>query len=74
MCTKVSKYADGEALKESWKFAVQQFVREVNTFAQEMSIGLIMLLLFIAKIALYGTLLLLGVKFGWKFVQKVWRN
>jgi hypothetical protein len=69
-----SKYADGEALKESWKFAVQQFVREVNAFAQEMSIGLIMLLLFIAKVALYGTLLLLGVKFGWKFVRKTWQS
>ncbi len=69
-----STYVDGEALKDSWKRAVQQFVNNVNTFAQEMSIGLVMLLLLIAKIALYGTLLLLGVKFGWKFVQKVWRS
>lgn len=69
-----SKYADGEALKASWKNAVQQFVQNVNQFAQEMSIGLIALILFIFKFALYGILLLLVAKFGWKFVQKVWRS
>ncbi len=69
-----STYADGEALKDSWKRAVQQFVNNVNTFAQEMTIGLVMLLLLIAKIALYGTLLLLGIKFGWKFVRKTWQS
>ena len=67
-----STYADAEVLKASWKMAVQEFVRTLNNFAQEeMSSGLVLLFLFIAKIVLYGTLLLLGAKFGWKFVQKV---
>jgi hypothetical protein len=67
-------YVDEEALKDSWKMALQQFVLNVNQFAQEMSIGLLALVLFVIKFALYGTLLLVAVKFGWKFVQKVWQN
>ncbi len=69
-----SKYADGEALKNSWKMAVQQFVQTINQFAQEMSIGLVVLILFILRFALYGALLLIALKFGWKYVTKVWRN
>jgi hypothetical protein len=67
-------YADGEALKDSWKFAVQEFVRKVNQFAQEMSIGLFMLMLAIFKYALYGLIMLFVLKFGWKFVQGVWKS
>jgi hypothetical protein len=67
-------YIDKDAIKDSWKMAVRQFVLTVNQFAQEMSIGLIALLLLILKFALYGIILLIVVKFGWKFVRSTWQS
>lgn len=69
-----SKYADWEALHDSWKMALKQFVHIINQFAQEMSIGLVVLLVSILKFAVYGVILLLTVKFGWKFVRNMWQR
>ncbi len=69
-----SEYIDNEVLSDSWKSAFQQFVFNVNQFAQEVSIGFVMLLLTILKFVLYGIVLLIVAKFGWKYVQTIWKG
>ncbi len=69
-----NKFVDKEEIENSWKFAVQQFVRDMNGLLQEISIGLIALLFMVAKFALYFFLLLFVVKFGWTFAKKIWQS
>lgn len=65
-------YIDGEAIKDSWKAAVQRFLVDVNTLVQEMSIGFVTLLLMVVKFALYAVVLLFVLRFGWTFAKQVW--
>lgn len=67
-------YVDGEALKDSWKVAVQRFLVDVNTLIQEMSIGFVTLLLMLVKFALYAVVLLFVLRFGWTFAKQVWNK
>jgi len=69
-----NKFVDGEAMKNSWKAAVQQFVREVNTLVQDLSIGFVTLLLILLKFALYGLVLLFAARFSWSVAKKIWVN
>lgn len=67
-------YVDGEAIKDSWKFALQRFIVDVNTLIQEMSIGFIALILLIIKFTLYAVVLLFVLRFGWSFAKQVWNK
>ena len=67
-----NKFVDGQAVKDSWKAAVQELVRDINTFAQEVSLGFIALIFMIAKFVLYGLVLLFVARFGWSFVKGFW--
>jgi hypothetical protein len=69
-----NKYVDGEALKDSWKFAVREFVQEMNTVAQDVSIRLLTLLAISLQYALYFFLALVFVKYGWKWAKAIWRK
>lgn len=69
-----NKFVDGEEIQNSWKFAVQQFVRESNRLVQELSIGLVAFLLAIVKFALYFVVILFVVRIGWTFAQKIWKT
>ncbi len=69
-----SKFVDEQQIKDSWKFAMQQFVRDTNKLVQDLSIGFVTLLLNIVKFALYGIVLLLVVRFGYIFARKVWKG
>jgi hypothetical protein len=69
-----NKFIDGEEMKNSWKAAVQQFVREVNNLFQDLSIGFVTLLLLIVKFALYGIVLLFAARFGWSAARNIWIN
>ncbi len=68
-----SKFVNTEALKDSWKQAVQQSVYEMNTLIQDLSIGLLALILTIIKFALYLGIILIVARVGWSFSKKVWK-
>ncbi len=67
-----STYTDWKEVRDSWKMAVQQFVRETNKLMQDISIGLASLVLTIVKFGLYFVVLIFVARFGWAFVKKVW--
>ncbi len=69
-----NKFVDGEEIKDSWKLAVKQFVRETNNLVQDLSIGFVTLLLTLVKFALYGIVLLFVARFGYTFARKVWKS
>ncbi len=69
-----SKYVDGEEITQSWKMAVQQFVRETNSAVQDISIGLVYFMLMVVKIGLYFIIGLFAVRFGWTFAKRVWKS
>lgn len=66
------KYIDGEALVDSWKNSLRTLVWNVNTFIQDITLGFVELIFGVLKFALYGVLLLLVAKVGWRFVKGVW--
>ena len=67
-------FVDGEAIKDSWKQSVQQFMREANTFVQEVSIGLVTFVLTILKFVLYALIVLFVFQLGWSYVRGTWRK
>ena len=69
-----NKYIDGEAIKDSWKLAVRNFVDNVNVILQALSIGLVALLLFLLQYILYILILLVVAKYGWEFVKNFWKK
>ena len=68
------KYLDWENVKDSWKAAVQDFVRAINTIVQGLTIGLLALLLLAAQYLLYLIILLVIAKYGWKFAKDFWKK
>lgn len=68
------KFVDGTALSDSWKFAIQSFVFEVNLIVQEATIGLITFTISVLKYVLY-LLVLLGVALlSWRIGRALWVN
>ena len=65
-------FVNREALQSSWVEAVKQLVVDVNTFAQEVSLGFVALLFLVVKYSLYGVVLLFVARFGYSFARKVW--
>jgi len=68
-----SKFFDGEAIKDSWKFAVQQFMRDTNSLLQDISIGFVGFLLMLIKFALYFVVIVTLARLGWGYARKVWQ-
>lgn len=68
-----SKFIDGQAIKDSWKQAVQQFMRDTNSLLQEVSIGFVGFLLLLIKFALYFVVIVTLARFGWSYARKVWQ-
>jgi hypothetical protein len=68
-----SKFVDGEAIKDSWKIAVQQFLRDTNILLQDISIGFVGFLLILIKFALYFVVIVTLARLGWGYARKVWQ-
>lgn len=66
-------YIDSERMRDSWRTALQQFVTTSNELLQLVTVGLLSFILYLAVFAIYGFLLLLVLKFGWRIVRTVWR-
>ncbi len=65
-------FVNGDQIKDSWKASVQQSLIDMNRVLQQISIGLVSLLLQILQYLLYAVILLVVAKFSWKFAQRVW--
>lgn len=68
------KYVDFDNLGESWKNAVRTFVHDINTLAQDISIGVVMFVLYLAQYLLYAFILLIVAKYSWKHAKTLWRK
>ncbi len=67
-----NKFVDTEDLKDSWKQVVKSFVRQFNTVLQEVTFGLLVILLLVAQWALYALIALLATKYGWQLAKYIW--
>lgn len=67
-----NKFIDGESLKDSWKAEIKDFVREINEIAQDVTINLVVVLLFILQGLIYLIILLVVAKYGWQFAKYIW--
>jgi hypothetical protein len=65
-------FVNGDNIKDSWVAAVQELVRDINTFVQEVSLGFVALMFMVIKFALYGVVLLYVARFGYSYARKVW--
>lgn len=68
------KYVDGERIKDSWKVAVQDFIREGNEIIQAMTVGIITFCLYVLQLVLYFFILLYVARFSWKRAKRVWNS
>ncbi|MDO8537169.1 MAG: hypothetical protein Q7R94_02900 [bacterium] len=68
------KFIDGKDLKDSWKTAIRNFVRDVNDIVQSITINLASFLLFVLQYAIYLLILVFAAKYGWRLVQYIWRK
>jgi hypothetical protein len=69
-----NKYIDGEQIGDSWKQAVRQFFYDLNEMVQDLTIGLVLFLLWVVQWLIYGLIALVVAKYGWKFVRDFWNR
>jgi len=69
-----SKYVDTDEIKDSWKMAVKQFVRDVNDILQDVTINLVNMGLRVAQFVMYFFILLLAAKYGWRAAKYLWNR
>lgn len=69
-----NKFIDGREIGNSWTAAVQELLRDINKFAQEVTLGFVALLFLVVKYALYGVVLLFVARFGYSFAKRVWQR
>jgi hypothetical protein len=69
-----NKFIDGDNIKDSWKQAVRQFFTDVNRIIQEVTLGLVTLLLVAVQFILYIFIIVFIAKYVWKAVKKVWKK
>lgn len=67
-----NRFIDGENLKDSWKQAFKDFVRDANEIVQNLTVGLLLLLFLIAQWALYALIALFVAKYAWKVGKRIW--
>ena len=68
------KFVEGENLKDSWKAAVREVVQDVNRIAQDLTVGLVALFFFAIQWLIYFFIVLVIVKYVWKFTKAIWKS
>lgn len=68
------RFVNEEQIKDSWKFAVREFVRNINGVAQDLTVGLVALLFFGVQWLIYFFLVLIIAKYVWKFAKALWKS
>lgn len=69
-----NKYIDSDQIKDSWKFAVKNVVRDINEIAQDLTINLLTLILLIIQYVLYLFIILVVLKYCFKFGKYIWKK
>ena len=69
-----NKLVDGKNLKDSWKTAVQEFVRNLNSVIQDVTVNLVGWLFLVLQYVIYFFILLFVAKYGWKAVKYIWKK
>ncbi len=69
-----NKYLDGETVKDSWKQAVRQFFFDLNTIAQDLTIGLITLAVMSLQFILYFFIAVIVAKYVWRGAKYIWNK
>ena len=69
-----NKYFDGENLKDTWKNAVREFVYDLNKVAQDLTLGLITMLVWGAQFILYFFVVVVIVKYVWRGAKYIWNK
>lgn len=69
-----NKLVDGDGLRDSWKAAVKNFVRNVNGIAQDLTVNLASLILLLIQYVLYFLIILVVVKYLWKATRYIWKK
>lgn len=68
------KYVDFKSIKESWQRAIKNFVRDINTSIQDMTVYMVVFFFLIIQYAIYFFVLLFVAKYGWKWTRKIWKS
>ena len=69
-----NKIIDGQALRDSWKASLQEFIRETNKTSQDLSVRLFTFLLSVVQIVIYLVIALYVTKHLWKWAKKFWKS
>lgn len=69
-----NKFVDGENIKESWKAAIKQAVRNINETLQGVTVNLLSLLFLLLQYILYFFILLFVVKYLVKATKHIWKK
>jgi hypothetical protein len=69
-----NKLVDGKNLKDSWKSTVQAFVRNLNKVAQDVTVNLVGWVFLVLQYAIYLSIILVVVKYGWKLIKYIWKK
>ncbi|OGL78166.1 hypothetical protein A3J43_01790 [Candidatus Uhrbacteria bacterium RIFCSPHIGHO2_12_FULL_54_23] len=69
-----NKYLDGQSIKDSWKAAIREFVRDVNKVAQDVSVNLVPFFLRVLQYLLYAFIILVIAKYAWHLAKRIWKG
>jgi hypothetical protein len=67
-----NKYIDWQGIGDAWKAAVQNFFSSLNGFLMQMTLGFALFLFSVASYVLYALVILLIVKYAWKYGKVIW--
>ena len=69
-----NKFIDGENLKNSWKAAIKNAVRDINRTIQDVTVNLVTLIFTIVQYMLYFLILLIVAKYLWRVTKYIWKK
>ncbi len=69
-----NKFVNRDDIKDSWKSAVKNFVMQMNSIAQNMTVQLAVLVFMIVQYVFYFFILLVTSKYVWKATKYVWKK
>lgn len=67
-------FVDGEALFDSWKEAIREFVQNLNQSAQDLTINLLYLVVLALQYILYILILVVLTKYVWRAAVYIWNK
>ncbi len=68
-----NKFVDPQTLSDSWKTTIKTFVTNMNDVAQNVSINLVTLFIYVLQYVIYFLILLLVAKYVWRWTKKIWK-